>query len=110
MSVVALWHCDEYSPARLDPIVREALSLRPFSPGMRVLVKANMLAARAPESNPSAVRCSTWAAGLLSATARESSPSPSSRARPASPPSARNSACRSASCHAQQSARPMPGG
>ena len=49
MSVVALWHCDEYSPARLDPIVREALSLRPFSPGMRVLVKANMLAARAPE-------------------------------------------------------------
>ncbi|MBP3752345.1 MAG: hypothetical protein J6H20_06960, partial [Pyramidobacter sp.] len=49
MPAVALWHCDEYTSAKLDPIVREVLSLRPFSPGMRVLVKANMLAARAPE-------------------------------------------------------------
>ena len=50
MSVVALWHCDEYSSAALDPIVREALGLHAFSHGDRVLVKANMLAARSPES------------------------------------------------------------
>jgi len=50
MSVVALYHCDEYTPARLDPIVRECLSLRKFSRGERVLVKANMLSARAPKT------------------------------------------------------------
>ena len=54
MSVVALWHCDEYSSAALDPIVREALGLHTFSHGDRVFVKANMLAARSPDA------CGGW--------------------------------------------------
>ena len=49
MTTVALFHCEDYAPARLDPIVRECLSLRAFPRGGRVLVKPNMLAARAPE-------------------------------------------------------------
>lgn len=49
MTTVALFHCEDYSPARLDPIVRECLSLRAFPRGGRVLVKPNMLAARAPD-------------------------------------------------------------
>ncbi|MBQ8091806.1 MAG: DUF362 domain-containing protein [Pyramidobacter sp.] len=49
MPVVILRHCDEYRPELIDPIVRESLALRKFVRGDRVLVKANMLAARSPE-------------------------------------------------------------
>lgn len=49
MTQIALNTCDQYTPEKLDPIVRQALSLRKFTPGDKVLVKANMLSARAPE-------------------------------------------------------------
>lgn len=49
MPVILLRHCAEYDVKQLDPIVREALALRGFSRGQRVLVKANMIAGRAPE-------------------------------------------------------------
>ncbi len=50
MTVIALLRCPSYERERLDAIVRECVSLRHFSRGDRVLVKANMLAARPPES------------------------------------------------------------
>lgn len=49
MPDILLRRCGEYSAARLDPIVREALAPRGFSRGQRVLVKANMISGHAPE-------------------------------------------------------------
>ncbi len=64
MTVIALYHCPDYSPERLAPIVRECLGLRRFSRGDKVLVKANMLAARSPE------KCVTTHPALVEAVCR----------------------------------------
>ncbi len=49
MGVVALYRCEDYSSENLGSLVESALSLGNFSRGQKVLVKANMLAARPPE-------------------------------------------------------------
>ncbi len=49
MKTVALYRCDDYRSEKLPSIVESALSLGNFSRGQKVLVKANMLAARPPE-------------------------------------------------------------
>lgn len=49
MPTVALYKCESYSSALIDEIVQKCLSLRKFSHGNKVFIKANMLSARAPE-------------------------------------------------------------
>ena len=46
---LALYRCASYDPEVLGPIVRQCLSFAPISRGSSVLVKANMISARAPE-------------------------------------------------------------
>ena len=49
MTSVALYRCAQYRPELLDPIMRRCLSLGNFSRGQKIIVKANMLAARPPD-------------------------------------------------------------